>query len=111
MLVSAPFQQYSGSFNSPFRESNLMTKADYQFPHSVHAFYRFSYFQDLFVANGALGLSIYDGKNLTRTHVAGFDSIPGLTHSIRVGYLKTGRDLADGTRSSGLPLADYPLNI
>jgi Carboxypeptidase regulatory-like domain len=62
VLVSAPFQQYSGSFNSPFHESNLTAKADYQFPHSVHAFYRFSYFQDLFVANGASGFSIYDGK-------------------------------------------------
>ena len=112
VLVSAPFQQYSGSFNSPFHETNLMAKADYQFPHSVHAFYRFSYFQDLFVADGASGFSIYDGKNLTRTHVAGFDFNTGrFTHSVRVGYLKTGRDLADGTRSSGLPLANYPLNI
>ena len=112
VLVSAPFQQYSGSFNSPFHETNLMAKADYQFPHSVHAFYRFSYFQDLFVANGASGFSIYDGKNLTRTHVAGFDFNTGsFTHSVRVGYLKTGRDLADETRSSGLPLASYPLNI
>jgi hypothetical protein len=112
VLVSSPFQQYSGSFNSPFHESNLMTKADYQFAHSVHGFYRFSYFQDLFVANGALGFSIYDGKNLTRTHVAGLDFNTGsFTHSVRFGYLKTGRELADGTRSSGLPLASYPLSI
>jgi len=36
VLVAVPFQQYSGSFNSPFHENNLMAKVDYQFPHAVH---------------------------------------------------------------------------
>jgi len=44
-----------------------MANADYEFPHSVRAFYRLSYFQNSFVANGALGFSIYEGKNVTRT--------------------------------------------
>jgi hypothetical protein len=112
VLVAAPFQQYSGSFNAPFRENNLMVKADYQFPHSVHAFYRFSYFQNSFVTNGGTGLSIYGGKNITRSHVAGFDFNTGsFTHSIRFGYLKTERNLSDATKDSGLPLANFPLNI
>ena len=89
-----------------------MAKADYQFPHSVHAFYRFSYFKNSFVTNGALGFSVYDGKNVTRTHVGGLDFNTGsFTHSIRFGYLKTGRDLGDGTRATSLPLANYPLNL
>jgi hypothetical protein len=112
VLVAAPFQQYSGSFNAPFRENNLMAKADYQFPHSVHAFYRFSYFQNSFVANGGTGFSIYAGKNITRSHVAGFDFDTGsFTHSIRLGYLKTERNISDATRDSGLPLSNFPLNI
>lgn len=112
VLVAAPFQQFSGHFSSPYHENNLMAKADYQFPHSVHAFYRFSYFQNSFVANGGLGFSVYDGKNVTRTHVAGLDFNTGtFTHSLRFGYLKTGRDLVDGTRGSTLPLANYPLNL
>ena len=111
MLVAAPFQQFSGSFSSPYHENNLMAKADYQFTHSVHAFYRFSYFQNSFDANGGLGFSVYDGKNVTRTHVAGLDFNTGsFTHSIRFGYLKTERTY-DATRGSGLPLADYPLKI
>jgi len=110
--VAAPFQQFSGNFNSPYHENNLMAKADYQFPHSVHAFYRFSYFQNSFVANGALGFSVYDGKNVTRVHVAGLDFNTGsFTHTIRFGYLKTARDLVDGTRAGSLPLANYPLNL
>lgn len=112
VLVAAPFQQFSGHFSSPYHENSLMAKVDYQFLHSIHAFYRFSYFQNSFVANGGLGFSVYDGKNGTRTHVAGLDFNTGtFTHSLRFGYLKTGRDLVDGTRCSSLPLANYPLNL
>jgi carboxypeptidase family protein len=112
VLVAAPFQQYSGSFSAPFHENNLMAKADYQLTSSAHAFYRFNYFQNSFTANGGFGLSLYRGKNITRTHVGGFDFNTGsFSHSIRFGFLKTERNLTDGTRGSGLPLANYPLNI
>jgi Carboxypeptidase regulatory-like domain len=112
VLVAAPFQQYSGSFSSPFHEDNLMAKADYQLTHSVRAFYRFSYFQNAFVANGGLGFSVYGGKNITRTHVAGFDFNTGsFSHSFRFGYLKTGLQHLDATGGTNLPLANYPLNI
>jgi len=112
VLIAQPFQKYSGSFTSPFRETDLMAKADYQLTPSLHAFYRFNYFQNSFTANGGFGFSLYDGKNITRTHVAGVDFNTGsFSHSIRFGYLKTERNLANGTAGSGLPLADYPLNI
>jgi len=112
VLVAAPFQQFSGSFNSPFHENNLMAKADYQFPHLGHVFYRYSYFQNSFMANNSLGFSVYAGKNITRSHVAGFDLNTGsLSHSIRFGYLKTGRNLRDATRDSDLPLSNNSLNI
>lgn len=112
VLVAAPFQQFSGNFSSPYHENNLMAKADYLFPHSVHAFYRFSYFKNSFVANGGSGFSVYDGKNVTRTHVAGFDFNTGsFAHSIRFGDLKTANDLIDGTRGTGLPLANYSVSL
>ena len=58
-----------------------------------HAFYRFGYFQNSFTSNGGFGFSLYNGKNITRTHMAGFDFNTGsFSHSIRFGYLKTGRD-------------------
>jgi len=112
VLVAAPFQQYSGSFRSPFHENNLMAKVDYQLTQSVRAFYRFSYFQNSFTANGGLGFSVYDGKNVTRTHVAGLDFNTGsFSHSLRFGYLKTERNLSDATIGTGLPLANYPLSL
>jgi hypothetical protein len=112
VLVAAPFQQYSGSFSSPFHENNLMAKVDYQLMQSARVFYRFSYFQNSFTANGGLGFSVYDGKNVTRTHVAGIDFNTGsFTHSIRFGYLKTALNLRDATQGSGMPFSNYPLEI
>ncbi len=112
VLVAAPFVRYSGSFSAPFHENNLMAKADYQLAQSAHAFYRFSYFQNSFAANGGAGFSVYDGRNITRTHVAGLDFNTGnFSHSIRFEYLKTGRGFTDGTTGAGLPLANYPLQI
>jgi len=112
VLVAAPFEQYSGSFSSPFHENTLMARADYQLTQSARAFYRFSYFKNSFTANGGLGFSVYAGKNITRTHVAGLDFNTGsFSHNIRFGYLKTEGDLSDATKGSGLPLAGYPLNM
>jgi len=112
VLVAAPFEQYSGSFSSRFHENNLMARADYQLTQSARAFYRFGYFQNSFTANGGLGFSVYAGKNVTRTHVAGIDFNTGsFSHSIRFGYLKTERELSDATKGSGLLLANYPLEI
>jgi Carboxypeptidase regulatory-like domain len=111
VLVAAPFQQYSGSFNAPFHEDNLMAKADYQLP-SVHTFYRFSYFANPLIANGGIGFSIYHSKNVTRTHVAGVDFGRGsFSHSIRFGYLKTVHETTDAARDSGLPFGNYSLDL
>jgi hypothetical protein len=111
VLVAAPFQQYSGSFSAPFHEDNLMAKADYQMS-GLHTFYRFSYFANQLIANGGLGFSVYNAKNLTRTHVVGLDFGRGnFSHSIRFGYLKTVHDVTDAARQSDLPFGDYPLDL
>jgi hypothetical protein len=112
VLVAAPFQQYSGSFSSPFHENNLMAKADYQLTRSMRGFYRFSYFQNSFAANGGTGFSVYAGKNVTRTHVAGLDFSTGdFSHSIRLGFLKTELQHSDATTGTDLPFANSSLNI
>jgi Carboxypeptidase regulatory-like domain len=112
VLVGAPFTQFSGSFNAPFTEDNLMGKADYQLGQSAHAFYRFSYFKNSLLANGALGFSVYDNKNITRSHVIGFDFNTGsFSHSIRFEYLKFQNQIVDATIGTSLPLANYPIEI
>jgi hypothetical protein len=103
VLVGDPFEQYSGHFNAPFREGNLLAKADYQLTPSVHAFYRFGYFRNSFTGNGGSGFSTYFDKNVTRAHVAGFDFVTGsFSHSIRLGYLKFENQTGDATRSTDL---------
>ena len=112
VLVGAPFNDLSGYFNSPFTEDNLMAKADYQLTQSAHAFYRFSYFKNSLLANAGLGFSVYDNKNITRSHVIGVDFNTGnFSHSIRFEYLKFQNQIVDATVSSSLPLANYPLEI
>lgn len=112
VLVAAPFDQFSGSFSSPFRENNLMAKTDYQLAQHVHTFYRFNYFKNSFTANGGSGFSVYGAKNVTRTHAAGLDFGKGrFSHSIRFGFLKTELQHFDATSGTNLPLANYPLNL
>jgi hypothetical protein len=111
VLVSPPFQQYSGSFSAPFHEGNLMAKADYQL-REMRFFYRFSYFENTLISNGAVGYSLYHDKNLTRTHVAGVDFGRGsVSHSIRFGYLKTVHHQMDAAEGSGVPLGNYSLDL
>jgi Carboxypeptidase regulatory-like domain len=111
VLIAAPFQQYSGSFSAPFHEDNLVAKADYQLS-EMHLFYRFSYFANPLIANGGLGYSIYNNKNVTRAQVAGVDFTRGVfSNSFRFGYLKTVHEITDAARDSGLPLGNYPLDL
>ena len=112
VIVGDPFQSFSGTFNSPFVEDNLMAKADYQLTQSAHIFYRFSYFKNSLLANAGLGFSVYDNKDITRAHVIGLDFNTGsFTHSIRFEYLKFQNQIVDATTGSSLPLANYPLEI
>jgi hypothetical protein len=112
VLVAAPFEQYSGNFNSPFHEDNFMAKADYVLRQSAHFFYRFSYFENSLLANANFGFSVYDNRDITRNHVFGVDfTTGGFSHSFRFEYLKFENQIVDATRSSGLPLANYPLEL
>jgi hypothetical protein len=112
VVVGDPFEGYSGTFNSPFVEDNLMAKADYQLTQSAHIFYRFSYFKNSLLANAGLGFSVYDNKDITRAHVIGLDFNTGsFTHSVRFEYLKFQNQIVDATTGSSLPLANYPLEI
>jgi len=112
VLVAAPFNNFSGDFNSPFIEDNLMGKADYQLSQSAHLFYRFSYFKNSLLANAGLGFSVYDNKDITRNHVIGLDFNTGsFSHSIRFDYLKFQNQIVDATLGSDLPLANYPVEI
>jgi hypothetical protein len=110
--VSDPFTQYSGGFQDPFRETSTLAKADYQLTPSAHFFYRFSYFQNSLLANAGYAFSVYDNKDITRTHAIGLDFNTGsFTHSIRFQYLKFENQIVDATKGTSLPLANLGLEL
>ncbi len=87
--VGPPFQAFSGGFTSPFRETNVLGRADYQFTKGARLFYRYSYYQSSLFATFGQGFQVYDTKNITRAHVVGADFNSGtFTHSLRFEYLK-----------------------
>lgn len=115
VLVSAPFQQYSGHFASPFQEKSVLARADCQLRNSAHLFYRLTYFDNSLTTNGGLGFSIYDSHNVTRNHVAGADFSNGIsnpfTHSIRFEFLATERRINDAVARRLLPLFNVPVAL
>ncbi len=107
------FAAYSGTFQSPFKETELVGRLDYQLSSNAKLFYRFSYFQNSdFATFFPSSYQVYDSKNITRQNVVGADFSKGtLTHSLRYSYLKFENQIIDAARGSGLPFADFPVSI
>ncbi|MDP9160894.1 MAG: carboxypeptidase regulatory-like domain-containing protein, partial [Acidobacteriota bacterium] len=105
VLSGTPFAGFGGGFSQPFRENNLLGRADYNFGNGARAFYRYSYFSNSLFATFGLGYAVYDNKDITRQHVVGFDFNTGsLSHSIRLTYLKFQNQIVDATlKNNALP--------
>jgi hypothetical protein len=104
-LTGTPFAAYTGGFSQPFRENNLLGKADYNFANGTKAFYRYSYFSNSLYATFGSGYSVYDNKDVSRQHTVGYDFNTGsFTHSIRFSYLKFQNVIVDVTTGNpGIP--------
>ncbi len=113
VLQAAPFQAYSGTFQSPFKETELTGRLDYSLTKTARLFGRFNYFQNS--ADGTFfssSFSVYNNKDYTRNEVAGLDFNTGsFTHTIRFSYLKFQNQIVDGVTGSNLPFANLGVNI
>lgn len=111
--VSAPFSEYSGTFSDPFHEGDLLGRADYQWSHGFHLFYRFSYFNNSLDATSGSGYSVYDTKNIARNQVVGADfTLGSFVHSIRFSFLKFQNQIVDATSGNhSLPLSNLGAEI
>jgi hypothetical protein len=111
--VSAPFSQFSGTFQDGFHEGNLLGRLDYQLTKNARAFFRFSDFQNLLGATFGFGYSVYDNKDITRNFVGGIDFNTGsFSHAIRFSYLKFQNQIVDATTgSTTLPFANIGAEI
>jgi hypothetical protein len=110
---AAPFTSFNGFAPLPFKEYDSTDRLDWQGPHGLRMFYRFSYFKNLVdSAFGAVSYQIYKNEDITRQDVVGADFNTGLfTHSFRFSYLKFQNNIGDAVRGSNLPLANYPVSI
>jgi hypothetical protein len=103
VLPSAPFGGLTGSFNSPFRDPQLVGRLDYS-GGSYKLFYRFSYESNRstlpFIPNS---FQPFANENHARDHVIGLDFNTGtFTHSIRFGYIKFQNGILDAVTGSGI---------
>lgn len=110
---TAPFEAFSGTFPSPFKENELMGRLDYNLSQNARMFGRFNYFDNSVLATFfPSSFQRYQNKDYTRNSVFGLDfNAGGLTNSIRFSYLKFQNQIVDATRGTSLPFANYPVSI
>src|SRR5579862_9018630 len=104
---------FSGTFQAPFVENELMARVDYSLTKTARLFGRFNYFDNsVFATFFPSSFQLYHNKDYTRNDVFGIDFNTGaITNSIRFSYLKFQNQIVDGTRGSSLPFANYPVSI
>src|SRR5579885_653095 len=112
VLFTAPYTTYNGGFSVPFRETEVLGRADYNVGNAGKLFYRFSYFANSLPSDFGLGYAVYDNKDYTRQHVAGYDFVTGsFSHSIRFSYLKFQNQIVDKVKGSNLPFAGLGVTL
>jgi hypothetical protein len=102
--LPTPFNVYNGGFNSPYHESQLLGRLDWQIKPGMHAFYRWTYDQNnntaAFIPNT---FEPFANRDNTPVQAAGLDFNTGsLTHSLRFGYTRFNNAIADATSGSGI---------
>ncbi len=99
-----PFTSYNGGFNSPFHESQLMGRLDWQIKSNWRAFYRWTYDQNNSVADYLPNtFEPYANRDNTPVQAAGLDANMGsMSHSIRFGYTRFRNAIADAVMGSGI---------
>ena len=115
VLSSGPFQAITGSYDSPFKESEVIGRLDWQINNNYKSFFRFSYDQNHSVlAIIPNSFQPFGNVNHTPVYAAGLDfSTGGFTHSIRFGYTKFRNGIVDATAGSSIynPLPGIELAI
>ncbi len=108
VTLSDPFTALSGSFNSPFHESMLVGRLDWNIKSNVRAFYRWTYNQNNneapYIPNT---YEPFSNRDNTPVQAAGLDVTTGSwSHSIRFGYTRFTNQIVDSaSRKSTVDLA------
>jgi hypothetical protein len=99
-VAVSSFAGLNGGFNSPFRDTTLTGKLDWNATRDIHVFYRFSYNWNISESNFGYDYSVYSSKNNAPSQAVGVDwSKASWSHSFRFGYLKFHNQIAAATAS------------
>lgn len=115
VLSGGPFQSITGSYDSPFKETEGVGRIDWQINNNYKFFYRFSYDQNKNVlATIPNVFQPFANVNHTPVHAIGLDFNTGpYTHSLRFGYTKFRNGIVDATAGTNIynPLPGIELAI
>jgi hypothetical protein len=101
LVIPSPFNALTGGFLSPFRDSEVTGKLDWQATKDIHVFYRFTYNWNKSEANFGYNYQVYSNRDNTPSDAAGVDINKGSwSHSIRFGYLKFHNLIGDATQGA-----------
>ena len=101
ITVPQPFQALSGGFLSPFRDTDLTGKLDWNATKDIHVFYRYSNNWNKSEANFGYDYQVYANRDYTQSHAIGVDWNKGSwSNSFRFGYLKFHNLIGDGTQGA-----------
>src|SRR5262249_49402412 len=101
VVVPAPFSQLTGGFLSPFRDTSVTGKLDWQATKDIHAFYRFTYNWNKSETNFGYDFQVFSNRDNTPSQAAGVDWNMGTwSHSFRFGYLKFHNLIGDSTQGA-----------
>jgi len=99
-VAVASFAGLNGGFTSPFRDTAVTGKLDWNATKEIHVFYRFTYNWNISESNFGYDYSVYSNKDNAPSHALGVDWNKGSwSHSFRAGYLKFHNQIAGATAS------------
>lgn len=99
--VAAPFSAISGGFGSPFFDTEVTGKLDWQATKDIHVFYRFTLNWNKSAATYYAGYPVYKNTDNSPSDAVGIDFTKGSwSHTVRFGYLKFHNQIVDGTQGA-----------
>ncbi len=105
VVPTYPFDGLAGAVGSPFHDTEMLGKLDYNLTSNIHMFFKFGYEQNRDVASFVPGTyEPFANHNNTPNYGGGVDFTTGpFTHSFRVGYFK----FRNGIAAAPLPEGEF----
>ncbi len=113
VILPDPFTSLSGSYNSPFHESMLVGRLDWQIKPNWRAFYRWTYDQNNNVAPFILNTwEPFGNRDNTPVQAGGLDATMGnWSHAIRFGYMRFRNGIVDSSNRLTPPGLPTDVNV